>query len=232
MDRAFIENNHIIERYLTGKLPYKGAQDLERYCREHPEILDELKFGDSLSAGMRLMEASGRPPGWQEPKIPWWKRWEFTAALGGACVILLVVLAVLGSKYSDRKHDIAKLQQKLVDGPLEAPGAIQTTRITPDRTGPGGSAVLNLSRGKPPALADVRVDVSFSTYRSFRVTLDNKGGVRVGSIHNLLRDSNGELRLSVNTSALGVGDYQAAIEGVPLSGQPVGVAWMKVRVAE
>ena len=44
MDREFIARNQIIERYLGGKLPLKGAQDFERYCCEHPDLLDDIGF--------------------------------------------------------------------------------------------------------------------------------------------------------------------------------------------
>jgi len=36
MDRDFIARNQIVERYLSGKLPIKGATDFERFCREEP----------------------------------------------------------------------------------------------------------------------------------------------------------------------------------------------------
>ncbi len=42
MDRDFIQRNQVVERYLSGRLPIKGATDFERFCRDHPELLDEL----------------------------------------------------------------------------------------------------------------------------------------------------------------------------------------------
>ena len=37
MDRDFIARNQIVERYLSGRLPIKGATDFERFCKENPE---------------------------------------------------------------------------------------------------------------------------------------------------------------------------------------------------
>ena len=37
MDRDFIARNQIVERYLSGRLPLKGATDFERFCRENPQ---------------------------------------------------------------------------------------------------------------------------------------------------------------------------------------------------
>src|SRR5262245_46610205 len=74
MDRDFIARNQIVERYLSGKLPIKGATDFERFCRENPDLLDELGLPERVNAGLRLLEASGKPEPWQEaPKKIWEK---------------------------------------------------------------------------------------------------------------------------------------------------------------
>lgn len=232
MDRAFIENNQIVERYLTGKLPYKGAQDFEQYCRQHPEILEELKFGERVNAGLRLLEASGRPAGWEEPKLPWWRRWETTAATGVVCLGLAIWLGVLAGKYTDRKQDIAALEQRLQEGPLRAPGDAQTLRLTPDRAGPGGPALATLRIEDPTSLIELRIDVSYAKQNAFRMTFDKKDGTRVGTVYNLLRDSNGELRMAVNSSALRAGDYKVSIVGIPFRGNPVPVGWMTIKVVQ
>src|SRR5450631_154892 len=49
-DRKFIEDHQLVERYLEGKLPFKGAQDLEKWCRANPEYLNELKLSDRAHA--------------------------------------------------------------------------------------------------------------------------------------------------------------------------------------
>src|SRR5271167_1060705 len=64
MNREFIARNQIVERYLSGRLPLKGRQDFERYCHEHPELLDEIGLLERLNAALRLLEAGGRSPPW------------------------------------------------------------------------------------------------------------------------------------------------------------------------
>ena len=59
MDRDFIARNQVVERYLSGRLPLKGATDFERFCNAHPEILDEIGLPERVNAGLRLLEASG-----------------------------------------------------------------------------------------------------------------------------------------------------------------------------
>ena len=48
MNPEFIEKNQIVERYLAGKLPFQGRQDFERYCRENPDVLEDIQLADRL----------------------------------------------------------------------------------------------------------------------------------------------------------------------------------------
>src|SRR5580765_7008234 len=61
MDRDFIARNQVVERYLSGRLPLKGATEFEQFVHRHPEILDEIGLPERVNAGLRLLEASGKP---------------------------------------------------------------------------------------------------------------------------------------------------------------------------
>lgn len=231
MDKAFIEKNQIIERYLSGKLPFKGRQDFERFCRENPEILEDMKFTDAVHAGVRLLEAAGKPKEWHEPKPDWWRQPAvFFAPLGVAALLLFGVWYLLDQS-ADQKARIATLEKRLDQGPLRPPGLTRTVRITPERAGPTSRPSLSVQLGERPELIELRVDVSFARQNAFRLTIDKKDQARAGTIHNLLRDSNGVLRVTLNTSGLHPGDYKVAIEGVTMRGTLIPVAWFTVRVA-
>src|ERR1700685_2268348 len=97
MDREFIVRNQIVERYLSGSLPIKGAADFERFCRAEPELLDEIGLPERVNAGLRLLEASGKPEPWQQaPKKPWEKP-QILIGLAAAVLALAVTLALVGS---------------------------------------------------------------------------------------------------------------------------------------
>jgi hypothetical protein len=53
----------------------------------------------------------------------------------------------------------------------------------------------------------------------------------VAVLHNMERDSNGNLRLALNTTAVGPGSYQLAIEGLTLRGEAVPQAWITIGLA-
>ena len=50
MDRKYIENEHIVDRYLSGDLTVREARDFEKYCLEHPDFLNEMPIPVRLKA--------------------------------------------------------------------------------------------------------------------------------------------------------------------------------------
>jgi hypothetical protein len=230
MDKAFIEKNQIVERYLAGKLPFKGRQDFERFCRENPEILDG-QFSDAVHAAVRLLEASGKQKEWHdEKKVDWWRHPAIFFAPIVVAALLLVWITYLLDGNGDLKQQVATLEKRLDQGPLRPPGVTRTVRIVPERAGPTSRAALAIQLGERPEFIEMRVDVSFAKQNAFRITIDKKDQARAGTIHNLVRDSNGVLRLTLNTSGLHPGDYKVAVEGVTMRGTLVPVAWFTVRV--
>ena len=237
MDRAFIEKHQVVERYLAGKLPFKAVQDFEKFCRENPELLDELELPERLNAGLRLLEASGRPPAppgpeeTAQPQVQWWRRIEVTAGLAALGVVALICLWVLGIRYAERGDQIKELELQVQHGSLQAPTRRRTISATPSsvRTSNVG---LTLQLRETSELIELVLNVSRPRHNLYRVTLERKGVARVGTIHNLLRDSNGNLRVIFNNSALRPGDYQVTIEGVPARGSPAPVGWLNVRVVQ
>jgi hypothetical protein len=232
MDPEFIEKNQIVERYLAGKLPFQGRQDFERYCRENPDLLENIQLADRLHSGMKLLEASGRAPGWQEAKPVWWQRRELLFAVLAIAAAFGIALWILSAHYADRGRQIGALQAKLEAGPLQAPAKTRSIRIQPNRNGPPAAPSLNLQLKEFPELIELHVDLSYSRLNVFRFTIDKKGQARAGNIYNVVRDSNVEVRFAFNTSALTPGDYAVAIEAVSQRGTRIPAGWFTVRVAE
>ena len=237
MDRAFIEKHQIIERYLAGKLPFQAVQEFERFCRDNPELLDELEFPERLNAGLRLLEASGRQPaplGPEEPEratVQWWRRIEVTAGLAALSAVALICLWVLGIKYAERGDQIQVLEQRVEHGALQAPTRRRTINLTPSRV-PTSRVGLTLQLRETSELIELLINVSSTRHNTYRVTLEKKDVARVGTVHNLLRDSNGNLRFIFNGSALRPGEYKVTIEGLAARGASVPVGWLNIRVAQ
>jgi hypothetical protein len=230
MDAAFIQQNQIIERYLAGKLPLKGAQDFERYCREHPETLTSLGMGDRINAALRLLDASGEPLPWTEKPLRFYQKPLTVAVVAAVAATLLVATLMLASAGGKKDARIATLSREVATQPLQPSKSTRAVLVQTSRTGPVTSSAAAIG-GRDAELADFKFDLSWSTYNNFKVTVDRVDQGRVAVLGNLARDSNGHLRLALNSSALGPGEYDVTFEGLDWRGAPNAQAWTRFAVA-
>jgi hypothetical protein len=226
-DRKFIEDHKLIERYLTNKLPYKGARDLENWCREHPEYLGELNLSERAQASLKLLEHSGQQVDLTEPKPPWWKSIYVLTGLGALAFISLVAFWVMLGKYALLRGELEDTRTQMRQGSLVQPAEQTTLRVSPDRAPGIDHARINVSH-TAPQLIELHLDLSYTKALQFRMVVDKKDQGRALILDNLLRDSNGELQLTFNTTGLTAGIYTARIEAVPPHGVSVPVGWLIV----
>ena len=231
MDRDFIARNQIVERYLSGRLPIKGATDFERFCKENPSLLDELGLPERVNAGLRLLEAAGKPEPWQEPPKKFWQKPLVPAGLAAAVLILAIALGAVWNANTAKEHRLAKLEKESKDQPLEPARRTTVIRLLPSYSGGSNSPAAFIGSPGDTQLADLKLDLSRSQYRTFRITIDRIDQGRVAVLHNLMKDSNGHVRIALNTSALGPGNYQFSIDGMTWKGEPVPEAWVTIGIA-
>jgi hypothetical protein len=231
-DAKFIEDHHLIERYLDGKLPVKGARDLENWCRANPAYLDGLKLAERAQTSLRLLEATGRPVDLSEPRIPWWKTPYVLIGLAALALASLLAFWTLFGKFALLRSELEDTRARLLQGSLEPPATQTELRVSPDRAPGIDRARVSVNRNAPQ-LVDLHVDLSYSKAMQFRLIVDKKDQGRALILNNLLKDSNGELRLTFNTTGLGAGIYSTRIEALPLRGdaipQPAGWLILEVR---
>jgi hypothetical protein len=231
MDRDFIARNQVVERYLSGRLPLKAATEFERYCRDHGEMLDEIGLPERVNAGLRLLEAAGKPEPWQEAPRPLWQKPQVTLGLAVAVAVLAVTLAGLAASNSSRGHRITELQKQNSERALDAATSTREIRLLPSRSAASNSPAIVIGGSAGGAqLADFKIDESRSPYHAFRVTIDRIDQGRVAVINNLDKDSNGHLRIALNSSALGPGNYQLTLEGLDWRGQPQPDSWVTIGI--
>ena len=228
MDREFILRNEVVERYLSGKLPIKGAADFERFCRERPELLDEIGLPQRVNAGLRLLEASGKPEPWQQAPRKLWERPQLVIGLAAAVLLLAGAMVLVDSASSDKTRRIAHLQALVAAQPLAPVSTTRVIHLVPNRTGSSNTPATTIEGAG--ALADLRIDMGHSPYRAFRMTIDRVDQGRVAVIHNILKDSNGQLRIAFNNSTFGPGIYQFAIDGLTWRGDPEPDSWLTIAI--
>jgi hypothetical protein len=230
MDVAFIERNQIVERYLAGKLPPKGVIDFERWCQANPDFVETIGLGDRINAALKLLDSSGKPEPWAERPRRFYERAASFFIATGLAVIAIVVATTMSSRVSEAERQVAVLEKKVGERPLLPVTQTRTVVIQPSRTGPSQRPALTLD-GRSGELADFKIDVSWSKYTMFRVQVDRTDQGKVATIGNVQRDSNGQLRVAFNSSALGPGDYQITLEGVDWKGGTEPQAWLTFAVA-
>ena len=101
-------------------------------------------------------------------------------------------------------------------------------RLLPSYKGGSNSPAVILGGVGATQLADLKIDLSRSAYRSYRVTIDRIDQGRVAILHNIAKDSNGHLHIALNTSALGPGNYQLTIDGLNWKGEAEPDAWVTI----
>ncbi len=224
-DRKFIEDNRLVERYLESKLPLKGARQLEDWCRANPEFLNELNLSERTHASLKLLERSGNPPDLGEPKPPFWKTPYLPIGLGGLALASLLAFGALYGKYIALSSKLESARTLATQGSLAAPKAHRNFRVAPDHAAGVDSARVTVGT-KSPELIDLNIDMAYSRESLFRMVVDKRDQGRVIVLDNLLKDSNGDLRIAFNTSGLAPGLYDVQIQALPPRGVPTPAGWL------
>jgi len=228
-DAKFIEEHQLVERYLEDKLPVKGARDLENWCRANPDYLNGLKLSERAQASLKLLEASGRPLDLLEPQPPWWKSPYVPIGLAVIALVSVVAFWALFAKYSLLRSTLEDTRTRLAQGSLVQPATASTLRISPDRaTGIDRARIVVDSSA--PQLMELHIDLTYTKIMQFRVVVVKKDQGRALILENLIKDSNGELRLTFNTTGLAVGTYNVRIEALPFRGSPIPEGWLILEV--
>jgi hypothetical protein len=229
-DRKFIEDHKLIERYLENKLPFKGARDLENWCRAHPDYLEGLKLSERAHATLKLLEASGKPQDLREPQAPWWKSIYLLFGLGAAAVVCLAACWVMIGKYALLQSKLEETKRVMTEGTLVQPATQSIVRITPDHAAGIDRARIKVNRAAPQ-LMDVRIDMGYTQkLNEFRMIVDKQDQGRALVLGNLLKDSNGELLLTLNSTGLAAGIYTVRLEALPPRGIAIPIGWLILEV--
>jgi len=227
MDREFIIKNQIVERYLAGRLPPKGVTDFERLIRSRPQLIEELGLADKVNAGLRLLDAAGIAEPWAEKEKKAWEKPAFAMGAAALAIAALIGCAVLGMQVSSRNAIIAKQKLENLERPIAPSTRKRTILVGVARNGPPAQATLSISHGE---FAELKADLSWARYASYKVSIDRVDQGRVAVLDGLEKDSNGHVRISLNAGAFGPGDYMVSIEGLNMRRESIPIAWYRVAV--
>jgi hypothetical protein len=256
MDRKYIQNEHIVDRYLAGELTVREARDFEKFCLDHPQFLSELPIPVRLKARLArrpvedsetgmfpaipstaartALEVSEEGFDAQEEEVKWQRssgsgggsRWP-TLLLAIGLVGAIGGMVAYGLQARTLSDKLRELQRDMKVTQMQAPATKQNYKLQLVGAEPT-QATLALGWMQPPQLMELILDASEEPYAQYQITIDKVDGGRVMQLHRLARDSNKEVRLALNSSAFGPGDYLLRVEGYTWRGQLQAVGWARL----
>lgn len=174
------------------------------------------------------------PPGNSKPEssldLPWWHRPVAVATLAGLAALLLIL--TITSQVSVRRERVAAaaLAAQLKTATLRAPTRDRSLRIVPNPRSWSAAPDATIAWPEPPELIELFMPVSYSRYRVFAVTIDKTDQGRMMVLQRVTPDSNGDLRISLNSSAFGPGEYRLRLQGYTWQGRRVDAGWIRLRI--
>ena len=113
---------------------------------------------------------------------------------------------------------------------LRAVNSERTLRVVPNPRSWSGTADARIAWPEPPQLLEIYLPVGHAQYGSYALVVDKVDHGRVMVIERMTPDSNRDLRIAVNSSAFGPGEYRIRVQGYTWRGQRVDAGWVRLVV--
>lgn len=173
-------------------------------------------------------DADAAGDGVDRSALPWWQGRAAVIVLAAVAAIALLA-AILAHVDARRERAAAKaLQDELRQVALRPASAERSIRITPNPRSWSASADAQIRAPDPAELLDLHLPVGYASFNTFAVTIDKVDHGRLMVVQRLIPDSNRELRIGLNSSALGAGEYRIRLQGYTWRGQRVDVGWIRL----
>jgi hypothetical protein len=220
MDPQFIRQAGLIDQYLGGKLAAAEQKKLEQALAESPGLAGELGLPEILRRVVRLIGDGTilETP----PRRIWETRW-FLLTIATIAVLAIVAVAVLWRQQRIAEAEHLALEKIIAVGSLVAPTRLSIIEVSPASPS-RAPTVYHIGNRYAPSLAELRIDLRNAPGFRYTINIRRDDGTHWERIENLTRDSNGYLRLGVNTStfAAGIYDLEIAAQGLLEDTLPVG----------
>jgi len=184
----------------------------------------------AVQADLPLPDPQAPTPQSSQPELPWWQRRAVVATLAAlAAVFLALTIASQLSARRERANALA-LAGELKTATLRAPTRDRSLRVRPNPRSWSAAPDATIAWPEPPELIELLMPVGYARYREFAVTIDKTDQGRMMVLQRLVPDSNGDLRISLNSSAFGPGEYRLRLQGYTWRGQRVDAGWVRLTV--
>lgn len=254
MDQQSIKEQRIVDRYLAGDLTVREARQFEKYCLEHPDVLQDMPIPVRLKARLSRQPLEHSETGMfqtipssvtiaategldsdAEDDAPARVVRHAVGASKGLVYSLLAAVALLAAGtvlYGLRARSLAAelqhLKQSVQKSQLQAPSNVQNFKVQLNRGGVPVEPTISLGWPEPAQLLELSIDTAELAYAQYQITIQKRDDARLLVLRRVARDSNRELRLALNSSAFGPGQYVFKVEGYTWRGQLEPAGWITV----
>ncbi|HEX9208639.1 MAG TPA: hypothetical protein VF851_10400 [Steroidobacteraceae bacterium] len=161
-------------------------------------------------------------------ELPWWQERPAVIGLAALCAVLLVatLLAMRSGMHDRAAAQAAEDRARTLT--LRAISGEQSLRIAPNPRSWSAVPDATLRWPEPPQLLALYLPVSYADYVNFALVIDKVDHGRVMVVERMTPDSNRDLRISLNSSAFGPGEYRLRVQGYTWRGERVDVGWVRL----
>lgn len=226
MDLSTLEQKQRAERYLFGRLTAPEAHEFEQQIRKSPALLDRLDIGAVVDRGRYLIDDA--LPADAAAATTARRRWlipGLTTCLGITLIIIMMLYVTAHRLTGQNERLEAEIQQGRLVAPTRAAGALLSPGLPNEHV-----PLYELGSRNSPTLTDLHIDLSKSKATRYRVTIKRADGTYWARFDNQIKDSDGALRLTLNSGAFTVGTYTTLIEAVDLFGRTSPAGELALRV--
>jgi hypothetical protein len=175
------------------------------------------------------------PPGVPEQPagssdLQWWQQPLAVATLAGLTAVLLVLAIVSQVSARRERAEALALATEIKTATLRAPTRDRSLKIRPNPRSWSAAPDASIAWPEPPEMIELLMPVGYAHHRVFAITIDKADQGRMLLLQRVTPDSNGDLRISLNSSAFGPGEYRLRLQGYTWRGQRVDVGWVRLTV--
>jgi len=249
MDRAQIQSERIVERYLSGDLTIRAAREFEQFCRERPEVLESLPIPARIKSQLQTRSFDSMGTSVLTARQATDELTDIAAVTGLKVVkaevqqndddedeapvvssrlnkpllvllaVCLVALVYLLWQSQTQERRIRSLTVATKSMALRAASQIRMLKLVA-HTEQNDAPDASVSLTSAEWL-DLHIDQSVGHFKVFNITIEKADeDVRIMEMRRISIDSNKELRFALNSAAFSAGDYELKIEGLDYRGDP------------
>ena len=202
MDRQYIRDNEVIERYLSGTLTADEEQAFEETYLGDPEILDQIEAAERLREGIKGLDDAGD----LRRTRPRWQRFFASPQYAAAASLLLVVSLGLSTTWY---REIRSLRESSFTETSAITRAVALDALR-------GGGVSSIAAPEPDEFTVLLLDTGIVAYDTYRAVLTRRDGERSEEIFNradLVPQLGETVLIGVPGRALRPGTYEVRLDG-------------------